>query len=85
MNKAIMQIRGLIALGMLILIFIMIITGVILWLAILGMMNNPNLWNAASQIHPVTGIIMFILGMIHFITNKKMFFNDLKMLRSKKN
>ncbi|NLJ48557.1 MAG: hypothetical protein GX428_03085 [Candidatus Atribacteria bacterium] len=83
MNKSTMQIRGLIALGMLILIFIMIITGIILWLAILGVMNHPGLWNAASQIHPVVGMIMFILGMVHFKTNKKMFLNDLKQLKRK--
>lgn len=84
MNKLTIQVRGLIALGMLILIFTMIITGVILWLAILGVMNNPGLWSAASQIHPTVGIIMFILGMVHFISNKKMFFNDLKQLKGKK-
>ncbi|HHT09429.1 MAG TPA: hypothetical protein PLK24_03105 [Atribacter sp.] len=83
MNKSTMQVRGLIALGMLILIFIMIITGVILWLAMLGVMNHPGLWSAASQIHPNVGIIMFILGMVHFITNKKMFLNDLKQLKGK--
>ena len=84
MDKTTMQVRGLVALGMLILILIMIITGVILWLATLGVMNNPGVWNFASRVHPVTGFIMFILGMIHLITNKKLFLNDLKILKGKK-
>ncbi|WP_218110869.1 DUF4405 domain-containing protein [Atribacter laminatus] len=82
-NKLTMQIRGLVALGMLILIFIMVISGIILWLAMLGIMNNPGLWSFASRIHPTLGIIMFILGMIHLITNKKMFLNDLKQFKGK--
>jgi len=49
----------------------------------LGIMNNPGLWSFASRIHPTLGIIMFILGMIHLITNKKMFLNDLKQFKGK--
>lgn len=80
MDKSTVQIRGLIALGMLILIVVMIITGVLLWLATLGVMNNPVVWGFASQVHPIIGLVMFVLGMIHLISNKKMFVNDLNTL-----
>ena len=84
MDKSTMQIRGLIALGMLILIVFMIITGVLLWLATLGVMNNPVVWGFASQVHPIVGFVTFVLGMIHLMSNKKLFLNDLKTLQGKK-
>ncbi|MEI6157615.1 MAG: DUF4405 domain-containing protein [Atribacterota bacterium] len=84
MEKSIIRIRGVIALVMFVLMIFMFFTGILLWLATRGVMNNPALWNFASAVHPWTGFLLFALGIIHFSLNRKLFASDLKALRNSK-
>ncbi len=83
MNKTVIKIRGIVALSMNILISIMFVTGLVLWLASQGVMNNATLWNIAFRIHPLGGWGMFLLGMVHLGLNTKLFLSDLRAWRRK--
>lgn len=81
MQKNIIKLRAWVAIGMIILMFAMIATGTILWLASQGLSQNALLWQIAFQIHPIGGFSIFLLGILHFSLNKKLFQSDLKALR----
>lgn len=83
MSKTFLRLRGVVALGMLVLIYFMIITGTILYIAQQGGVLPQALWSFASNSHPVGGFTLFTLGIAHAVLNRKLFRSDLKALFGK--
>ncbi|MGC8777388.1 MAG: hypothetical protein ACP5Q4_01745 [Candidatus Caldatribacteriaceae bacterium] len=83
MQKNTIKLRAWVAVGMIILILLMVVTGTLLWLSSQGLSQNATLWQIAFQIHPIGGFSLFLLGILHFSLNKKLFQSDLKTLRGK--
>ncbi|MEN3203815.1 MAG: hypothetical protein ABDK87_08865 [Atribacterota bacterium] len=80
MSKTFFRLRGAVALGMVVLIYFMIVTGTTLWIAQQGGVLPQALWSFASRFHPIGGFTMFILGIVHVTLNKKLFRSDLEAL-----
>lgn len=83
MTKAFIRLRGAIALGMVILIYFMIGTGIVLWIAQQGGVLPQGLWSFASRVHPALGVAFFALSFVHVALNKKLFSSDLAVLFGK--
>lgn len=83
MTRAFLRLRGAVALGMFILIFFMLATGVTLWIASQGGIIPQRLWSFASTAHPIGGVSFFALGIVHVALNRKLFLSDLAMLFKK--
>ncbi|MCS7242960.1 MAG: hypothetical protein N2205_02170 [Candidatus Caldatribacterium sp.] len=80
MTKVFLRLRGAVALGMVILIYFMITTGTLLWIAHYGGTLPEGLWSFASRAHPVVGTVFFALSFVHVALNKKLFASDLSAL-----
>ena len=83
MQKVLLKLRAVVAIGMGALLVLMFVTGVILWMGSQGWMQSATLWNVAFRIHPYGGWSLFLLGILHVSLNKKLFQSDLKALRNK--
>lgn len=84
MNTTLLRFRGAVALGMVILMYFMLATGVILWIAQQGGVIPETLWSFASRAHPVGGITFFSLSIVHVSLNRRLFANDLSALFGKR-
>gem|GEM_PF-921326 len=83
MQRITLKIRGVVAVAMIALLFLMVTTGFILWLAGQGLLNSELAWNIAFRIHPVGGWIILLFGLVHLGLNTKLLANDLKAWREK--
>jgi cytochrome b subunit of formate dehydrogenase len=83
MSKSLLKVRAVVAIGMGALLLLMFVTGVILWMSSQGWIQSATLWNVVFRIHPYGGWSLFLLGILHFSLNKKLFQSDLKALRNK--
>lgn len=80
MTKTFLRFRGVVALGMIVLVLFMVTTGVTLWIAQQGGVIPEGLWRFASASHPVAGMTFFVLSLVHLALNKKLLANDLGVL-----
>ncbi len=91
-SKNIVKIRGILSSLLLIISIIAIFTGIGLYFAPSGRIARGTGWSffgfnlsKLEMLHTVTGFIMAVLIVIHFIINYKMFKNEMKQVFIGKN